>query len=268
MSADIPNTYRFFVPPDTVGGDSIVLTDAALAHQLGRVLRLRPGSRVLLLDGQGMAYVVTLTELGRERIGGHIEQRLAAGGEPRIEVTLYTGLMRPERFEWVLQKGTELGVTAFVPVLSERSLPAAQASPRKLERWQRIVREAAEQSCRGRLPRLLPPQPWEHACQQAARADLALVLWEAANDDTPAHPLRALLCPPAPTSPDFISPQTPAAPASVAVLSGPEGGITQTELTSATGHGIMPTSLGARILRAETAPVVAAAILFYEFDEA
>jgi len=249
MAETLANTYRFFVAPEVLAHDHVALDDSALARQLGRVLRLRPGDRVLLLDGAGTACVVRLTEIGRERISGEVEQRSAAGGEPATTLTLYVGLLRAERFEWVLQKGTELGVSAFVPVQWSRSLPADAANERKLERWRRIIREAAEQACRGRLPTLHAPLALPDACAQAAQAEHALLLWEGS-----APPLRHTLRQPDPP------------PRTLAVLSGPEGGIEPAELTSATGHGIMPVSLGPRILRAETAPIVAATAIFYEYE--
>lgn len=248
----IANTYRFFVPPESLQGDEVLLADADLAHQMGKVLRLRPGDRVLLLDGQGSVCTVVLTELGRTAVAGQVEERAAAGGEPPVALTLYVALLRAERFEWVLQKGVELGVSAFVPVQFSRSLPAERADPRKLARWQRIIREAAEQSCRGRLPDLAEPLDFRAACARAARADLALLLWEGE-----AAGLRAVLAPAAARRPP---------PAALSLISGPEGGIAPEELTMAVEHGIIPVSLGPRILRAETAPLAATAALLYELE--
>lgn len=235
--------------PTVITGDTVHLDDAALVHQIGRVLRLHPGDRVLLLDGVGNAYTVLLTEVGRTRVTGSIKQRTEAGGEPRVAVTLYLALLRPERFEWVLQKGTELGVSAFVPVTFAHALPADRADERKLSRWSRIIQEAAEQSCRGCLPRLAAPVSFAEACAQAATSAQACILWEGE-----AQPLRTLLR------------QSVASPTSLAVLTGPEGGITPAELTTATEHGIIPVSLGPRILRAETAPIAAIAAIFYELE--
>jgi 16S rRNA (uracil1498-N3)-methyltransferase len=242
------NTYRFFVPPASFSGDTVRVADPELARQIARVLRLGPGDRVLLLDGLGDSCEVELTELGRDVVVGRLISRERAA-EPAIDLTLYVALLRPERFEWVLQKGTELGVRRFVPVQFARSLPADRADGRKAERWRRIIREAAEQACRGRPPELSEPLSFAEACAAVGRADLAIVLWEGE-----APPLRERLRRPGPP------PQT------VAVLSGPVGGIAPEELTAAGARGIMPASLGPRILRAETAPIAAAAALCYEFD--
>jgi 16S rRNA (uracil1498-N3)-methyltransferase len=242
------NTYRFFVPPESFSDDEVRVADADLARQLARVLRLGVGDRVMLLDGLGAACEVELTELGRDLVVGRVIER-ARMVEPVIDLTLYVAMLRAERFEWVLQKGTELGVRRFVPVQFARSLPADRADGRKAERWRRIIREAAEQSCRGRLPVLAEPLSFAAACVSAASADLALILWEGQ-----APPLRDLL----------RRPGQP--PTSVAILSGPVGGIAEEELTVANERGIMPASLGSQILRAETAPIAAAAALGYEFS--
>jgi 16S rRNA (uracil1498-N3)-methyltransferase len=243
------NTYRFFVQPSAFSGDAVLVADADLARQLGRVLRLGPGDRVLLLDGLGEACEVELRELGRDMVAGRVLRRAPAAGEPPYALTLYLALLRPERFEWALQKAVELGAARIVPVQFARSLATERADERRLERWRRIVREAAEQACRGRLPVVEPPVAFAAACAAAGQAELPLLLWEGE-----APPLRELLRRAGP------------APASVAILSGPEGGIAPEELTAAAERGIMAASLGPRTLRAETAPIAAAAALCYEFD--
>lgn len=257
MKSDIPNTYRFFVAPEAIQSDSVTLTDPDVVHQMVRVLRLRPGACILLLDGQGNACTVRLSQVDRHAVYGQVEQRAAADGEPSISITLYVALLRPERFEWVLQKGTELGVSAFVPVHMARSLPPERAEGRKLARWHAIVREAAEQSCRGRVPILHEPQPFEGACAQAASATLPLLLWEGA-----CQPLRTVLRAYQPP----LAPPPPPPPSTLALISGPEGGITAEELTTAAAHGIIPISLGPRILRAETAPIAAVSAILYELE--
>lgn len=245
---DLSNTYRFFVPQAELAADHVRVVDADLARQLGRVLRLRPGDRILLLDGLGMQYEVALTEIGREQIAGDIIRSGQAGGEPAVALTVYLALLRAERFEWALQKCVELGASRIVPVRFARSLPNERADERKLERWRRIVREAAEQACRGRLPELSAPLDFSAACAEAASADVRLILWERE----------------APSLPNVLRPMPQ--PGTIALFSGPEGGISEAELTAADAHGIMRASLGPRILRAETAPIAAMAAILYQYD--
>jgi 16S rRNA (uracil1498-N3)-methyltransferase len=239
------NTYRFFVPPESLRGDDVQIDDADLARQLGAVLRLGPGDQVVLLDGLGLLATVELLAITRHGVRGAVVAREHAGNEPRLSVTLYVGLMRAERFEWVLQKGTELGAAAFVPVQCARSAADGQAGASKQARWARIVREAAEQSRRGRLPQIHAPLAWGDACASAAGP--ALMLWEGAG----AAPIRAAL-------------RRHAGATQIALISGPEGGITDDERAAAERCGVAPVTLGPRTLRAETAPIVAATAALYE----
>lgn len=260
------NTYRFFVDGSAFHGRDVVVEDAELAHQLGSVLRLRAGEQVLMLDNSGWQYVVALGEIERGRVTGMVEHKELAGGEPRTKLTLYVALLRAERFEWVLQKGTELGVSAFVPLICERSTvaDADELSERKLERWSRILREAAEQSRRGKLPRLAPALFFKAACDQAAQRGTALLLWEGSGVPS----LRETLRGPALTTGDRAGPSPAVAhPFSIALFSGPEGGFTPGEFEMALRYGMIAVTLGPRTLRAETAPIVGAAAILYEMGD-
>jgi 16S rRNA (uracil1498-N3)-methyltransferase len=250
----LSNTYRFFVDPRSFEGDDVQIDDPDLARQLGTVLRLAAGDRVVLLDGQGWQYMVRIEHLGHGQVHGVIETRQEAGGEPRLHLALYVALMRPERFEWLLQKGTELGVSGFVPVVCERSISNEESGVRRLARWERIVREAAEQCRRAHLPRVSPPQQFGEACRQAADAELGLILWEGEATQSLRQALRARGVSASP-------PQT------ISVVSGPEGGLSDDELRTARESGLEVVSLGPRTLRAETAPLAATAAVLYELGE-
>lgn len=239
------NTYRFFVAPEAFQGDHVQVDDPDLARQLSSVLRLGAGDRVVLLDGHGLLATVELSAITKHGVRGVVAARERAGNEPRLALTLYVGLMRAERFEWVLQKGTELGAVAFVPVQCARSAADGPAGAAKQARWSRIVREAAEQSRRGLLPRLHAPMVWDAAC--ASVVGPALLLWEGDG----GAPIRQQL-------------QGHAGGAQLAIFSGPEGGLSDPERSAAERHGIAPVTLGPRTLRAETAPLVAAAAALYE----
>jgi 16S rRNA (uracil1498-N3)-methyltransferase len=144
--------HRFFISPDQLRG-RVVRFDEVQAHQMRRVLRLRAGARVLALDGEGLQYEVQLEEVSNSHVTGLVVAKTPATGEPRVRLTLFQSLLQRDKFEWVLQKGTEIGVAAFVPVITRRSLVReGDVGENKLERWRRIIKEAAEQSGRGRLP--------------------------------------------------------------------------------------------------------------------
>lgn len=247
------NTYRFFVPADSFRGEKVSIKDAELVHQLGSVLRLRVGDQIVLLDNAGWQYTTLIERIERGGVLGAVQSKDVAGGEPNTQLTLYLALLRPERFEWALQKGTELGITTFVPFTSEHSIvDAASMSERKMLRWNKILREAAEQSRRGKIPSLLPLQRFADACQHVKSNNLGLFLWEGGG----AQPLRQVL-----SNVEVTNPR------SIGVLSGPEGGFTEKELETARDYGIIAVTLGPRTLRAETAPLAAATAIFYELGD-
>ncbi len=253
--------YRFFVPPEMVQSDPVILA-GKLAHRIGRVLRMRPGDRVLLLDNNGWAYETELTGFGREDVQGHVLHRFLASGEPRAKITLYQALLKGDGFETVLQKCTEVGVVEFVPLLCERCVVGSLmgVEEHRQQRWERIVRGAAEQSRRGRLPRLAPVTMWPLACQRAQRTDLGLLPWEEAEGLS----LRAAL---EGQDGDEGTAGRPSRPYSISLFIGPEGGLTEEEVQVARSHGIHPVTLGPRILRAETAGLVAASAILYALGD-
>ena len=263
--------HRFFITPDQRRGQ-IVRFDDVQAHQMRRVLRLRPGERVVALDGQGMQFEVTLEEVSNGRVTGLVVAQTAATGEPRVRLTLFQSLLQRDKFEWVLQKGTEIGVAAFVPVITRRSLvrDADDVGANKLERWRRIIKEAAEQSGRGVLPAIgaavplaaalagLPsPQPSLSGRGSSGSLPLrrrvrerGLIAWEG----EPERTLRQAL-----GETDNVT--------DIALFIGPEGGYEVAEVEAAAAHGVAAFTLGRRILRTETAAVVGAALVLYELGE-
>ncbi|MCB8967427.1 MAG: 16S rRNA (uracil(1498)-N(3))-methyltransferase [Ardenticatenaceae bacterium] len=230
--------HRFFVDPQFIS-DTAVSFPPEQAHQLRTVLRMNVGDAVVVLDNDGQAYDVTLTHIEKRQVLGEITARYAAGGEPGTHITLYMALLKRDNFEWVLQKGTEIGVTRFVPLLTARTVVAAKTN--KQERWQRILTEAAEQCRRGRIPELTAPQPLSTAAA-AHGADIALIPWEEATQITLAAALAAQPV------------------RSVALFIGPEGGFAESEVENGRLQGLIPVTLGPRILRAETAAIVAATL--------
>jgi len=242
---------RFFISATDIEGDRVRLSPEQ-SHQVCHVLRLKPGDTIVVLDDSGTEYDVTLTTVDRKETVGRVTSRHRARGEPKVEIALFQSLLAREKFEWVLQKGTEVGVAQFVPVLTERSLLRTKTiEENKLDRWRRILTEAAEQSHRGRIPQLEPILTFENAvlrlrdfdrCIIAAPLDGATTLRDALKDITHS-------------------------PASVAVMIGPEGGFTEEEVALACEKGAVRVGLGPRILRTETAAMIACALVLYELGE-
>jgi 16S rRNA (uracil1498-N3)-methyltransferase len=242
---------RFFIPASSIEGEQVRL-DPEQSHQICHVLRLKPGDTIVALDDSGVEYEVTLTEVRLRETVGRVTGRRQASGEPTAELVLFQSLLAREKFEWVLQKGTEVGVAQFVPVLTERSLVRARLiEERKLDRWHRIVTEAAEQSHRGRIPKIGQIVPFRAAVTRLAGFDRRLI----ASPLDEAMSLRDALH------------ATGGERLSVALLIGPEGGFTPEEVAMACEKGAVPIRLGPRVLRTETAAMVACALVLYELGD-
>lgn len=246
-------SHRFFLPPELLKTSEILFPQET-ARQIARVLRLKPVARVIVLNNAGQQAEVELTAVSNDSVEGRVLQISAAGGEPRARLTLYLGLTQREKFEWMLQKCTEVGATAFVPLVTQRSLVQdGREVERKRDRWEAILREATEQCGRGRIPALRPAQTWAAALRGIhAEHDLALVAWEGEHTLRLREAVRALK--------DQSIPR-------LAVLIGPEGGLSEEEINTAYAAGVRAVSLGDRILRMETAAVVAAALALDELEK-
>ncbi|GGK04848.1 16S rRNA (uracil(1498)-N(3))-methyltransferase [Pseudomonas matsuisoli] len=224
---------RFFIDAPLGLGEH-ALPEAA-AHYIARVLRLGPGAAVQLFDGSGMEYRGTLIEAGKKQVRVALDEALPGLSESPLHIHLGQGLSRGERMDWAIQKATELGVAEITPVVSERCevrLKDERAEKRLLH-WRQIAISACEQCGRSRLPVIHAPatlDEWTHTIE----ADLKLVL----------HPVATPL-------------SDHSRPTRLAFLIGPEGGLTDDEVERAHAEGFHPARLGPRVLRTETAPVVA-----------
>lgn len=242
---------RFFVSPQALRENRAVLR-GSVVHQIRDVLRMSPGDEIVLLDNSGYAHRVEIVTIDREVLRGRVVEKWKLETEPLTRLTLYQGLLKGQKFDWVLQKGTELGVSAFVPVLAARCIIGSlgDVSAARMERWQRIVVEAAEQAGRAVLPHIGAAMLFAHACEYAARGGLSLIPYEGEHSRGVREALAA----------------TPKS-REINLFIGPEGGFTEEEIALAREYSIVPVSLGARILRAETAGLAAASIILYELGD-
>jgi 16S rRNA (uracil1498-N3)-methyltransferase len=223
--------HRFYMPDIAAGRAK---PRRAQLHQLRHVLRLRDGEELAVFDGSGQEWVARLC-------GDSVELVRPIEGvvEAQTQLTLFQAMIKPARFELVLQKGTELGITRFVPFVAERSVGTGERSAR----WQSIVIEAAEQSGRRLVPEIAPVLPFDEAIKEAASRGAPFMPWEGADGPklSAVHRRRRHL----------------------AVIVGPEGGFTESEVERARARGALTVTLGRRILRAETAAIVAATLLLH-----
>jgi 16S rRNA (uracil1498-N3)-methyltransferase len=252
--------HRFFIDPAILGDERVVLTGPQ-AHQISRVLRLKSGDRVVLVDGAGQEHVVRLDEVRSSAVTGSVESARPSRPEPSLTLTLYQALVPRDRFETVLQKGTEVGISRFVPTWCERSIvPGGERiDDKRLERWRRIVTEAAEQCERGIVPEVTPPVRLADALAEAVAAGPTLVAWERERERSIQAGLREALTG-APHGPALAHGARPR----FGLIVGPEGGFSSTEIAIARDAEVLTVSLGPRILRTETAGPILAALALYE----
>lgn len=244
--------HRFFVAPEALQ-HSPVRIEGALAHQLCRVLRLRPGDGIELLDNSGEVTSAFLEQVTPSLCLATIVARHRPDTEPRTRLMLYQAISKGHKLDWVCQKATELGVSELVPVATARSIGAdlRQVGAGKLTRLQRIAQEAAEQCGRATMPLVRPAIPFAQALMELAPGELALV----AALSSESLPLRQAL-------EQYGSP-----PATVRLYVGPEGGLEDAEIELACAQGVLPVSLGPRTLRTETAGLALLAIVAYALGE-
>ena len=233
---------RFFLRPDQIQEGQAVL-DAADAHHLHVVLKARAGDAIAVLDGSGREWPGVLDEVGKTRAVARLQAPIQPPNEPRTSITVAQALPKvSEKIEQVLQRGTEIGAAGFWAFTSARSLThfTGERQHKRLLRWNAIVKTAAEQSGRVRLPSVRADGDLATVHAAAPAFDLALFASE--------HERQTMLR-------DALQ-SSPAPPRSVLVAVGPEGGWTDAEAAAARRAGFVSVSLGPRILRTETAPLV------------
>jgi len=216
-----------------------------------RCWEARPGEIMTALDPMQNAYRVRIVSLDEECAVVVPFEELAAPPESRVAIEVYQALPEKERFELILQKLTEVGVTRIVPYTSARSttLEERDAGQKKSHRWPDVLLRAARQCRRAAIPELAPVVSWDEALYRASHADLKLILYEGRAQWTVREALQGY------------------EPFRVAIVVGPEGGFEPAEIDEAQRLGFLPVTLGPRILRTETASIVAASLVQYEIGD-
>lgn len=234
---------RFHVPTDLASGAELLLPPGAARHV--QVLRLQPGSPITLFDGRGGEWDAQVIRMGRSDVLVAVGSYHAIECEPQRAIHLATGLMASDRMDWLVEKATELGAASFTPVLAERSSLrlSGERAEKKRAHWQAVAIAACEQSGRNRVP-AVQEQSGLDTLLRSALPEKRLLLSLA--DD--AVPMSAVL-------------EDRGDAGSATLLSGPEGGLSPKEEDAARAAGFIPVSLGPRVLRAETAPLAALAVL-------
>ena len=239
---------RFHCPLPLAAGAELELPAGAARHV--QVLRMQPGQAITLFDGAGDGeWSATITRMGRSDVAVRIEAFQATAREAGRAVHLLAGITANERMDWLVEKATEIGVASITPLLAERSVLKlkGERGDKKRAHWQAVAVAACEQCGGNRVPSIHPA--------------VTLAEWAAANAavEADAAPQRVLLSLAEGTRPLLQAVEPGAQP--VLFLSGPEGGLSPAEEALARGQGFAPVTLGPRVLRAETAPLMALSAL-------
>lgn len=248
---------RFFLDTDAIDAKSgtVAIDDISQIRQIVGVLRLGRGDKIDVLDGKGVVYRVCLNQLGKKVVTGIIEEQHRQNPSSPLTLCVALPLLKGDRFDWAVEKLTELGVSQVVPLICHRTVVKPADNDRafeqssKFKRWRAIAREAAEQSERATIPHIVPPTLLADLfkCSFVNGAfDTTLFLQERSH---------------APTLTALLSAQSDQLGSSILVITGPEGGFTEHEIDDATNQGVTAVSLGEQILRSETAAICASALI-------
>tara|TARA_B100000676_G_C17963971_1_gene779221 strand:- start:543 stop:1280 length:738 start_codon:yes stop_codon:yes gene_type:complete len=243
--------HRFFIKSIIKKTKQVIIPEN-LRHQLINVLRLSVGDKITLFDNSGWEYITELKEIKKDNLIGFIIEKQKNSSEPPIKITLYQPILKSDKFEFILQKGTELGVTNFVPIFCDRSIKRwndDQILTKKYPRWKKIITESSEQCQRGIIPELNKPLDFTKAITYPNKNMSKFI----ALIDNKNSKLKQI-----PQSNINIE---------IGLFTGPEGGFTKEEIELSKANSIKPISLGNRILRAETATIILITAILIKFDE-
>lgn len=242
--------HRFFIPAENITGERLIIAGEQV-HQIRNVLRMSSGDFITVLDNSGYEYNVRIDKVTRAEVKGTITEKSKVETEPEVEVVLYQSLAKRDKFEYILQKCTEVGVSCFVPLVANRTVvrDTGRITARRMSRWRRIIREAAEQSERGMLPMLVDAVEMKEAVEDTGKYDK--VLFGSSRDE--GTDLRSVL-----------GGLASEGKSRIAFFVGPEGGFSDEEKVILRQAGAVLMNMGPRILRMETAAIVGTALILYE----
>jgi 16S rRNA (uracil1498-N3)-methyltransferase len=246
-------TRRFYVEPALLASDAVTI-DGELARRLTKVLRLRAGDEIALFDGTGAEARVRLDRAHERAAEGTVVERYEGPAEPRVKVHLFQSITKGDRFEWLLEKGTEIGVSRFVPLIAARAVVKTAGEGNRADRWRRIVIEAAEQCGRSAVPEVDAPATFDAAI--ASAPGILLLPYETAGEAAPN--VQAALA----AEIDALF-----ALGEVSIFIGPEGGYDPAEVEAAEAAGAAIVTMGDRVMRSETAGLVAATLVLQAAGE-
>lgn len=236
------NENRFFI-------------DAEDRHHIVKVMRMDIGEEIICVDSEGNSAICKIAEITDERVVADVVQWKIEISELPISITIASGLPKGDKLEWIIQKGTELGANEFLPFSAARSVVKwdDKKAAKKIERWQKIAKEAAEQSHRQILPLVSNPVSFKTLLENSKDFDYKLAAFEEESRSGETSKFSAAL-------------QKMQKGETLLLVFGPEGGLSEEEVKALKEHGFDLCGLGPRILRTETAPLYALAAISYHFE--
>lgn len=239
---------RFFVPKENISEKEITVTGEDVVH-ISKVLRLKKGDILTFFDGRGFDYETEISDISKTAVKCDILNKSKSETEPNIKVTLIQGIPKASKMDYIIQKTTELGICDIFPCTLNRCVSKIDGE-KKISRWQKIAKEAAQQSGRGTIPKIHSEIDLKKAADILKNADIAFVAYECEDLIT----IKSVLL-------------SKKEPKTVAFLIGPEGGFEQSEIEYLKNNGISSVSLGKRILRTETAGEAVLSMIMYEIGD-
>ncbi|AHM56734.1 ribosomal RNA small subunit methyltransferase E [Peptoclostridium acidaminophilum DSM 3953] len=244
---------RFFADNIDYENGICSISDEEEVKHISKVLRLKEGEKLEICDGRQREFICQISSISKKEVQLELLEEIHVQREPGLSVTIYQGLPKAQKFELIVQKLTEIGVSRIVPLETARSIVKldSKSELKKADRWEKIILGAAKQSKRGVLPSLEQPMSIAQAINDIERNDVNIVPYE----NERANPIGSVLR------------NLEERPESIGIFIGPEGGFEEFEIEMLSAKGVIPVTLGNRILRTETAAIVSSAIVLYELSD-
>ena len=248
--------HKFFTPKELINGDVAKILGDDVKH-IYKVLRIAEGEKVVLNNCEGLEYLAKVTDVNKQEVSLEIIEKLDLNNESEIKVFLFQGLPKAQKMDLIVQKGTELGISDFIPVITLRVDVKLKGEFKKLDRLNRIALEAAKQSKRSIVPKVLEPISFDEALESMKELDLIIVPYENAE----GFGIKSLI--------NKLREENATLNeiSEVGIFIGPEGGIEENEILKLKEIGAHIVTLGNRILRTETAGFTAASLIQYELGD-
>ncbi|MBP2241680.1 16S rRNA (uracil1498-N3)-methyltransferase [Cytobacillus eiseniae] len=244
---------RYFVNQPSIDNRFTITNEDV--HHIIRVMRMKEGDQIICVDSSNQSAICRIAEITDEQVIAEVVQWMEASSELPVGITIVSGLPKGDKLELIIQKGTELGAFQFIPFISARSVVKwdEKKAAKKIERWQKIAKEAAEQSHRTIIPKVSSPLNIKSLIQKSESFDYKLIAYEDEAKQGEASVLTQTLA-------EMKNGQ------SLLFVFGPEGGLTEQEVSSLKENGFKACGLGPRILRTETAPLYVLSAASYHFE--